>query len=126
MIAFALEDLIGDLGFDPVGPAFRLAEALALAALRGFDAAILDVRLNEERSFSEADYLAERGVPLMFATGYAEGRVGWSGEAKVIAKPYVGNSSAAHLPNCWVEPGDLTRDMSGVGHRAIRPISAPC
>ena len=33
MIAFALEDLIGDLGFDPVGPAFRLAEALALAAL---------------------------------------------------------------------------------------------
>ena len=126
MIAFALEDLIGDLGFDPVGPAFRLAEALALAALRGFDAAILDVNLNEERSFSVADYLAERGVLFMFATSFAEGGVGWSGEAKVIAKPYVGNSSAAHLPNCWVEPGDLTRDMSGVGHRAIHPISTPC
>ena len=86
MIAFALEDLIGDLGFDPVGPAFRLAEALA--ALGGFYAAILDVNLNEERSFSVADYLAERGVPFMFATGYAEGGVGWSGEAKVIAEPY--------------------------------------
>ena len=92
VIAFALEDLIGDLGFDPVGPAFRLAEALALAALRGFYAAILDVNLNEERSFSVADYLAKRGVPFMFATSYAEGGVGWSGEAKVIAEPYGGTA----------------------------------
>ncbi len=88
MIAFALEDLVDELGFEPVGPAFRLSEALAMAAAGGFDAAILDVNLNEERSFAVADYLAERGIPFLFATGYAEGGVEWSGEAKVIAKPY--------------------------------------
>jgi hypothetical protein len=32
MIAFALEDMVLELGFDVVGPAHRLSEALALAA----------------------------------------------------------------------------------------------
>lgn len=88
MIAFALEDMVVELGFDIVGPAHRLSEALALAAEEVVDAAILDVNLNEEQSFPVADLLHERGIPFLFATGYAEGGVGWSGEAAVIAKPY--------------------------------------
>ena len=31
MIAFALEDMVLDLGFEVVGPAYRLSEALELA-----------------------------------------------------------------------------------------------
>ncbi len=88
MIAFALEDMVMELGFEPVGPAHHLTEALALAAEAMVDAAILDVNLNEERSYPVADLLAERGIPFLFATGYAESGVGWSGEAMVIAKPY--------------------------------------
>jgi CheY-like chemotaxis protein len=88
MIAFALEDLVGELGYEPVGPAFRLAEALDLAAQQQFDAAVLDVNLNGQLSFPVADLLVSRGIPFLFATGYAEGGVGWTGEAIVIAKPY--------------------------------------
>ena len=88
MIAFALEDMVGELGYEPVGPAFRLSDALKLAAEADIDAAVLDVNLNEQQSFPVADLLRERGVPFLFATGYAEGGVGWSGVAPVIAKPY--------------------------------------
>jgi CheY-like chemotaxis protein len=88
MIAFALEDMVIDLGFEVVGPAFRLAEALDLAGREQFEVAVLDVNLNEERSFKVADLLYARGIPFLFATGYAEGGVGWDGEAVVIAKPY--------------------------------------
>ena len=88
MIAFALEDLIDELGYAVVGPAHRLSDALVLAANSAIDAAVLDVNLNEESSFPVADLLVSRGVPFVFATGYAEGGVGWPGKAAVIAKPY--------------------------------------
>lgn len=88
MIAFALEDLVAELGYAVIGPAYRLGEALALAENAPIDAAILDVNLNEEQSFPVADLLRARGIPFLFATGYAESGVGWDGEAPVLAKPY--------------------------------------
>jgi DNA-binding response OmpR family regulator len=88
MIAFALEDMVVELGYAVVGPAYRLTEALELAAREEFDLAVLDVNLNEQHSFPVADLLRDRGIPFLFATGYAEGGVGWTGEALVIAKPY--------------------------------------
>jgi DNA-binding response OmpR family regulator len=88
MIAFALEDMVMELGYGVIGPAFRLSEALELAAGEQFEAAVLDVNLNEQRSFPVADLLRGRGIPFLFATGYAEGGVGWDGDAVVIAKPY--------------------------------------
>lgn len=88
MIAFALEDMVIELGYLVVGPAYRLTEALQLAADEEFDAAVLDVNLNEQRSFTVADLLKARGIPFLFATGYAEGGVGWTEETAVIAKPY--------------------------------------
>jgi CheY-like chemotaxis protein len=88
LIAFALEDLVAELGFGVVGPAYRLQDALLLAGSEQFDAAILDVNLNEETSFPVADLLQRRGIPFLFATGYAEGGIGWEGPALVIAKPY--------------------------------------
>ncbi|GAA3996833.1 response regulator [Sphingomonas humi] len=88
MIAFALEDMVIELGYEVVGPAYRLPDALELAGREQFEAAVLDVNLNEQLSFPVADLLASLGIPFVFATGYAEGGVGWSGQAPVIAKPY--------------------------------------
>ncbi|HVF84045.1 MAG TPA: response regulator [Sphingomicrobium sp.] len=89
VIAFALEDMLDELGYHVVGPAFRLEEALLLVKDEAFDAAILDVNLNEQRSYAVADELNRRGVPFLFATGYAEGGVQWDGRAvDVLAKPY--------------------------------------
>ena len=98
VIAFAVEDMLVALGVDVVGPAFRLEEALQLAETEALDAAILDVNLNEQRSYAVADELSRRGVPFLFATGYAENGVEWGGpEVDVLAKPYRADQITAAL-----------------------------
>jgi DNA-binding response OmpR family regulator len=70
LIALHIEDMVTQLGFDVVGPAMRLAPALAMARTESFDCAILDVNLANEKSFPIADALRDRGIPFIFATGY--------------------------------------------------------
>lgn len=89
VIAFALEDMLAELGCLVVGPAFRLEDAIELAAREEIDAAILDVNLNDQRSYAAADELHRRAVPFLFATGYGEAGVQWHGqEVPRLAKPY--------------------------------------
>ena len=67
-----LSRCLAALGAEVVGPAGSLEDALRLAATApGLDAAVLDVNLDGQASFPVADVLAGRGVPAVFATGYA-------------------------------------------------------
>ncbi|WP_010217215.1 response regulator [Sphingomonas sp. PAMC 26621] len=52
--------------------AASVAEALAILAGHSFDAAMIDVNLNGEKSYPVADMLAQRGIPFAFATGYGD------------------------------------------------------
>lgn len=89
VIAFAVEDMLVELGYTVVGPAYRVEEALKLAQDAEIDAAILDVNLNDGRSYEVAEVLKDRQIPFLFATGYAEGGIEWDGgEATLLAKPY--------------------------------------
>jgi CheY-like chemotaxis protein len=91
LVLFNLEDILSDLGCEVVGQAMRLEQAVNQAQSVGpVDAAILDVNIGGTTVFPAAEILAERGVPLIFATGY--GRDGlppeWQGHS-VIVKPYL-------------------------------------
>jgi CheY-like chemotaxis protein len=89
IIAFAVEDMLTDIGCIVVGPALRLTEALELVETAQIDAAVLDVNINSERSYPVAEELQRRGVPFLFATGYDREGLEWPGApADVIAKPY--------------------------------------
>jgi CheY-like chemotaxis protein len=90
IIAFAVEDMLSDLGCIIVGPALRLDQGLELAAGADIDAAILDVNINSDRSYPVADALDRRGVPFMFATGYDREGLEWRGAEppEIIGKPY--------------------------------------
>ena len=70
LVVTLLDEIFKDLGWQSVGPATRLADALLLAGTGVFDAALLDVNLNGEMSWEVARVLAERGVPFVFSTGY--------------------------------------------------------
>ncbi len=70
MIAMLVEDMVLDFGSEVVGPAARIDEALDLAHRADLDAAILDINVDGTDTFAVADVLRERGVPLIFATGY--------------------------------------------------------
>jgi DNA-binding response OmpR family regulator len=70
MAAALLEETLAARGYSVVGPAPRLAAALALARTACIDAALLDVNLHGEMVFPVARVLAERGIPWAFLTGY--------------------------------------------------------
>ena len=98
IVAMSLEDILDDLGYAVVGPAFRLAHALELAADEAIDAAILDVNMGDGHSYGVASLLHGRGIPYVFATGY--GRSGLDPgheDAPVLPKPYRESHVAAVL-----------------------------
>jgi CheY-like chemotaxis protein len=68
LMAETLCDLLAGAGCEPVGPAANVDSALGLIESSRIDAAILDVRLTDETSFSVAYALRARGIPLMFLT----------------------------------------------------------
>ena len=90
LVLINLEDILEQLGWKVAAQAMRLTEAEQLAtSVEAIDVAILDVNLGGARVFPVAQILRERGVPILFATGY--GRDGlppeW-GDHAVIVKPY--------------------------------------
>ena len=56
-------------GGSVVGPAYSLAEAFEMIDGAELDGALLDLNLRNEKVFSLADALADRGVPIVFVTG---------------------------------------------------------
>ena len=90
LVLINLEDILEQLGWNVAAQAMRLSEAEQLAtSVEAIDVALLDVNLGGARVFPVAQILRERGVPILFATGY--GRDGlppeWDDHA-VIVKPY--------------------------------------
>lgn len=90
LVLFNIEDILGDLGCAIVGPAMRLEQAEEMfEQAAAADLAILDVNISGRPVFPLAQRLRERGLPLIFATGY--GRAGlpeeWQ-DAPVLQKPY--------------------------------------
>lgn len=70
LVAMLVEDMLIDMGHQVVAVAHRLEAGMSAVERDGFDVAVLDVNLNDVKSFPIADALASRGVPFVFATGY--------------------------------------------------------
>ncbi|SFV30338.1 CheY chemotaxis protein or a CheY-like REC (receiver) domain [Devosia crocina] len=109
LVLFNLEDILAELGCEVVSQAMRLEQALTLAqAANDVDVAILDVNIGGTTVFPVAEILAEKGIPLLFATGY--GREGlpveWQDQA-VIVKPY--------------SPSDVERALAPLLEAASQP-----
>lgn len=72
LIADDLSDLLADAGADVVGPISNVRDALAQVRDDGFDMALVDVGLGNEKAYPVADLLRELNVPFVFVTGYGE------------------------------------------------------
>jgi len=90
MVAFMLEDMLTRLGCEVVGPAGSLDDALRLAEAAEADIAILDVCLKGRNVYPVAERLEARGIPLIFATGYAaEGLPDRWRSSPILGKPFL-------------------------------------
>jgi light-regulated signal transduction histidine kinase (bacteriophytochrome)/CheY-like chemotaxis protein len=90
LVLLSVEGMCEELGWEVVGPATRLDEALRLAETETLDAALLDINLDGEMSWDVADRLSARGIPFTFSTGYDHATIlpAHLMNAEVIAKPY--------------------------------------
>ncbi|PWS36749.1 hypothetical protein DFH01_16600 [Falsiroseomonas bella] len=97
LVAMQMADGLEAAGAEVLGPVARIAEAEALIAERQPDAALLDIDLDGEPVFPVADMLTERGVPIVFTTGYEPRLVlpPRYARAAVLPKPCRGDEAAA-------------------------------
>lgn len=89
-VVMDIESAIAELGWEVVGPAYRLADAVSLAKNEAFDAALLDVNLDGEMSWEVAAILLERRIPFVFTTGYDRATILPDSFAQqiVVSKPF--------------------------------------
>ena len=73
LISLDAADMLLGLGAYCVRVAHTLAEAADLLAAETFDLAVLDIRVGASRSDALALSLVERGVPIVFTSGYSSG-----------------------------------------------------
>ncbi|MBB4859862.1 DNA-binding response OmpR family regulator [Novosphingobium chloroacetimidivorans] len=90
LVAMMLEDMLDDLGYQVVGPAGSLKQAMDLAESETLDCAILDLNLGQGVvSTPVAELLRARGVPFLLATGYgANAETDRLGHAGLLPKPF--------------------------------------
>jgi len=89
LIAMQVEAILTQAGWNVIGPAGTLPEAVKLARSAACEAAVLDVNLRGERIDEVANILAGRGIPFLFTTGYSQEDLParYRGSAVIIAKP---------------------------------------
>jgi CheY-like chemotaxis protein len=75
LVAMLMEDMLQDLGCEPVGAAARVSQALEMVRDLEFDLAVLDVNLAGESIAPVAEAVLARGAAVVFATGYGEAGV---------------------------------------------------
>jgi DNA-binding response OmpR family regulator len=89
MISMLLEDMVLDCGGEIVGPVARFDDALELARQAEFGVAVLDLNLNGTLSYPIAEVIRERGIPVIFATGYgADGLLDRFSDCPTLQKPF--------------------------------------
>ncbi len=70
IVGMMMTDFLTKLGFEVVGPFGTVSDAIGAIDRERFQAAVLDVNLRGEMIYGLADELTERGIPLVFVTGY--------------------------------------------------------
>ena len=76
LVAMMMRDMLADLEFEVVGPFGSIRDASAALLINGIPpmdgiaAAVLDVNVGGEPIYPLAASIAERGVPIVFVTGY--------------------------------------------------------
>jgi CheY-like chemotaxis protein len=89
LIAMLLDDWLEELGYEPVGPANTVAQAIPLVETDRPDAAILDVSLHKTDCYPVADALKARSIPFVFGTGRAEQSIALRHAGRpILTKPY--------------------------------------
>ncbi len=101
LIAMVMGLTLSEAGYEVIGPAHSVAEALALLAQFGCDAAVLDVNLGRETSEPIARELMKLGTPFATLSGYSREQLPKMMQtAPQLRKPVSANALIAEVERC--------------------------
>jgi CheY-like chemotaxis protein len=101
LTAAAIQSSLSAAGFDVIGPAASVSQALALMDRGSCDAAVLDISLGNETSEPIARKLTSSGTPFVVVTGYSRARMPEIYRAApFIRKPLTSAALMAELKRC--------------------------
>jgi len=83
-----VSDQLKEIGFDVVGPACSVAEAVFLASRAAIDAALVDLSLGGVLANDVIDILSQRNIPFIFVTGYSSIPEEIHATALLLEKPF--------------------------------------
>ncbi len=103
LVLMELEDMLGELGCEIVGPVSTVGAALAAIRQTEFDGALLDMNLHGERALPAAEALLAKGIPFVLCTGYAKanGEEAAMKDAPRLSKPFTLQSLRAALSEAF-------------------------
>ncbi len=87
LLALEMQDMLKEAGCLIAGTAASVDAAIKLAKSTRFDVALLDMNLGGERIDPVARLVAERGLPIIFVTGYGQRTLPPGIAAPVVEKP---------------------------------------
>jgi len=88
LISSVISDELRDFGFEVVGPAGTLAEAVSLASRAAIDAALVDLSLGGVWANEVIAVLLARNIPFIFVTGYSSIPEDVHATAPLLEKPF--------------------------------------
>lgn len=101
LIALLIAEHLEHAGFNVVGPATSVENAMSLIERSGCDAAVLDIRLGEESAEPIARELRSRGTPFVTVSGYSRPQRSAAFEgAPMLVKPVRTNVLITELRRC--------------------------
>ena len=101
LIAMEIAGALSAAGWEVVGPASTVAQALSLIAERGCDAAVLDNNLGPETAQPVAAELVRSGTPFVTVSGYSRWQLPPVMQgAPLIGKPLDRRLLVAEISRC--------------------------
>lgn len=89
LIAMMIEDAVERCGHVVAAAARNITDAMQIASLGDFDAALLDLNLNGQKAHALAVVLQSQHKPFAFITGYGEdGVLEKFADAPLLKKPF--------------------------------------
>ena len=88
LTALELADSVRDLGYEVIGPCFRVKDALEAVEAESPDFALLDFNVGGTRSVPVVERLRELGTPFVILSGYRRDSIAREiGEFDLLSKP---------------------------------------
>jgi CheY-like chemotaxis protein len=88
LVAMLAEEMLAELGHRAAAVAHGFRDGLEAIGSGSFDLAVLDVNLSGTLSFPIAEAAVQRGVPVLFVTGFDRGHMEQLAGQFVLQKPY--------------------------------------